>query len=424
MNQEIPSERNGLMFLCQRVLTEDPDLQKMLSSISSSRFCNYPNIGKEHYVSFVYGDYDVVPMTAVVEGQTIKLKGGKNGEVDGYIWRAYAPVAWNDMLDGEVTIKINAPNEPYVAFDYAVLDIKPITTPEPDTEFSFDNGVVVAYEEGNVCIDWLYDGGAYKGEMGIFILTGMEKLTSGSKEFNAEAVRRVLSNSQEGYLVISDPNEAECFSGQLSGESADWNSGKYNGIKCFDMRPCAWFATVLVPNSTFKELAKDPGTTGSSKRPLYSLVASNPAYGMYLGQVADINGLGNAFVYEDICASNSDKDYNDLIFQITGATTADIQTLDSLVWKKTRAARSGWTYWRTKSELGKQIIAHLESLHNVNSETEKLTVTLNGSGDINITDSQGGVIGKEGGYIAGALFGKDENGNQVRFSDKIRIRRL
>ncbi len=178
------------------------------------------------------------------------------------------------------------------------------------------------------------------------------------------------------------------------------------------MRPGAWFATVLVPNSTFKELAKDPGTTGSSKRPLYSLVASNPAYGMYLGQVADINGLGNAFVYEDICASNSDKDYNDLIFQITGATTADIQTLDSLVWKKTRAARSGWTDWRTKSELGKQIIAHLESLHNVNSETEKLTVTLNGSGDINITDSQGGVIGKEGGYIAGALFGKDENGNQ------------
>jgi len=181
------------------------------------------------------------------------------------------------------------------------------------------------------------------------------------------------------------------------------------------MRPGAWFATVLVPNSTFKELAKDPGTTSSFKRPLYSLVASNPAYGMYLGQVADINKLGNAFVYEDICASNSDKDYNDLIFQITGAATADIQTLDSLAWKvpaKTRAARRDWTDWRTDSELGRQIMEHLEALQSVNSETERITVTLDAPADIQISDSEGGVIGKEGGYIAGALFGTDENGNK------------
>lgn len=85
--------------------------------------------GVDHFVNFVYGDYDVNPMYAVVEGSTVTLLGNSDGGgLDGYIWRAYSPVAWSDMLDGEVRIEIVAPAEPWIVFDYALLDTKPIDT--------------------------------------------------------------------------------------------------------------------------------------------------------------------------------------------------------------------------------------------------------------------------------------------------------
>ena len=88
--------------------------------------------GKEHFVNLVYGDYDSDPMHAVVEGEDVGLLGNRDaGGLDGYIWRAYAPVAWSDMLDGEVLIDIVAPGEPYVVFDYALLDTEPISNPAP-----------------------------------------------------------------------------------------------------------------------------------------------------------------------------------------------------------------------------------------------------------------------------------------------------
>lgn len=87
-----------------------------------------PDFGVDHYVNLVYGDYDVNPMSAVVEGYSVPLLDNQAGGVDGYIWRAYAPVAWADMLDGQVTLDIVAPGEPYVVFDYALLDVEPLST--------------------------------------------------------------------------------------------------------------------------------------------------------------------------------------------------------------------------------------------------------------------------------------------------------
>ena len=83
--------------------------------------------GKDHFFSFVYADYDVNPMYAVIEGDKLNLLGNSDGGADGFIWRAYSVISWNDMLDGEVHIKIVAPGEPYVAFDYALLDLQPIS---------------------------------------------------------------------------------------------------------------------------------------------------------------------------------------------------------------------------------------------------------------------------------------------------------
>jgi hypothetical protein len=103
--------------------------------------------GLTHYASFVYGDYDVDPMYAIVEGVTVNLLGNQSAGADGHIWSAYAVVSWDDMLDGEVTIDIIAPNEPYVAFDYAVLDTEPIQTPAP--------GAVLLVGIGTGLVGWL-----------------------------------------------------------------------------------------------------------------------------------------------------------------------------------------------------------------------------------------------------------------------------
>ena len=95
--------------------------------------------GKNHYVSFLYADYDVGTMYAVVEGQQVILSGNSSAGTfqDGLIWRAYYEVPWADMLDGVVTIEIVAPEEPFIAFDYAQLDLSPISVP---TELTADAG--------------------------------------------------------------------------------------------------------------------------------------------------------------------------------------------------------------------------------------------------------------------------------------------
>ena len=107
--------------------------------------------GVDHFVNLVYGDYDVNPMSAVVEGDSVPLLDNQAGGVDGYIWRAYAPVSWSDMEDGEVTLNIVAPGEPYVTFDYALLDIEPLSTcpgiPAP--------GAVVLSALGAGLVGWL-----------------------------------------------------------------------------------------------------------------------------------------------------------------------------------------------------------------------------------------------------------------------------
>ncbi len=279
-------------------------------------------------------------------------------------------------------------------------------------ESPFKAGVFTVGTTGVVQFDWLYDGGMYKGELGIFSLKGMEDLTPGSAEFVAEAVRRVLSDSTEGHLVLSDPTEAAHFSGLLGGESSDWNKGEYTGVKSFEMEPGDFFATILVPNSTFTALAANPGTGDSHKRPLFSLVSSNPAYGMYLGQIADVNGKGMAYAYEDMNAATSDKDYNDLIVQISGAAIDEVPSLNDMTGSPKRSKardNSGWFDWRSETELGRVIMEHLDA-QVVSPETVWLSADVNFPADITVYAPDEESFGTKGGYIPGATFGTDIDG--------------
>ena len=315
------------------------------------------------------------------------------------------------LSEGDYTVSFTKDGYTFNAAQITAKDDKNpeplITKPYSDP---FKAGIFTADDCGIVRIDWLYDGGKYQGEFGIFNIAGMENLTPGSPEFIAEAVKRVMSNSDQGYLVFSDLSEGSRFSGILGNEIKDWNAGPYKGLKSFTMKPGSQFATVLVPNSTFASLAQNPATEDTNKRPLFSLVSSDHGYGTHIGQMADINGMGKAYSYEDKDAATSDKDFNDLIIQITGAT-GELPTIDSLKEKRSSREKREYGDWRD-SDFGKLILAHVESPP-ATEDSLSMTVTLNAPATLLVYDPTGKVIGKEGGTIAGANFELKTDGTQT-----------
>jgi hypothetical protein len=218
----------------------------------------------------------------------------------------------------------------------------------------FTSGTFVVGNTGQINIQFLYDGGAYKSEIGIFSLTGMEELIPGSAEFIKEAAKRALSHSQQGYIVISDANEAAKFTGDL-GEANNFNRGKIPGTRTFSMHPGDKFGIILIPNGTIEEVEENPELTGN-KQPLFSLATANPEDAFHVGQIADVTGEGNLFVMEDLRVDvGSDRDYNDLIFSLFGAT-GTVTILDELInpnldWRTTPTAQEIITYVQEQSAL-------------------------------------------------------------------------
>ena len=215
---------------------------------------------------------------------------------------------------------------------------------EPETTFT--SGYFTVGDEGKVSIDFLFDGGGYEGELAIFSLEGMDEFEPGSEEFIAEAASRAASNSELGHVVISDATEGARFDGEL-GES-DKNSGVYRGVREFEMKPGEQFGFMLVPNGTVEDVVDNPDI-GGTKRPLFSLATANPGDGFNVGQIADVTEDGNTFVIEDLRVDGkSDGDYNDLIFQVRGATGEAVD-LDEVI--------DEGKDWRD-SELGEAILEY------------------------------------------------------------------
>lgn len=215
-------------------------------------------------------------------------------------------------------------------------------------EFQFESGYFTVGESGEVTIDYLFDGGGYEGELAIFSLEGMEDLAPGSEAFIQEAANRALSESEMGYIVISDQTEGARFSGEL-GET-NKNAGDYLGAKTFQMKPGDKFGFMLVPNGEVSEVATNPAI-GGAKTPLFSLVEANPGEDAQLGQIVDVTGDGNTFVFEDLRTDGrSDRDYNDLIFQVRGAT-GEAALMDNFV-DPAKDWRSG--------DLGQALITYAE----------------------------------------------------------------
>ncbi|MEG4955183.1 DUF4114 domain-containing protein, partial [Microcoleus sp. F8-C5] len=228
-----------------------------------------------------------------------------------------------------------------------------VPTSDPVADNSFASGKFVVDSKGQVGIDFLFDGGLYKGQLAIISLKGMEKFSPGSEEFIKEAASRALSNSAKGHVVINDLSEGAKFTDNLP--EGNSNDGSYLGVKTFAMTPGEEFGVMLVPNGTVQEVLNNPAIAGD-KRPLFSMVTANPAEGFHVGQIADVTGSGKTFTMEDMRVDlGSDRDYNDFVFQVRGATGQAVN-LDSVInadkdWRKTDTGKDLIAYSQPDVEL-------------------------------------------------------------------------
>lgn len=87
--------------------------------------------GVDHFINLIFGDYDVIPASLYIDGVQVALTRQPSNQ-DGLVQLAYANVAWNYLLDGELIIDVYAPNEPYVAIDYAFLHTENTAAPVPE----------------------------------------------------------------------------------------------------------------------------------------------------------------------------------------------------------------------------------------------------------------------------------------------------
>lgn len=194
----------------------------------------------------------------------------------------------------------------------------------------FTSGFFTVGSTGHVVVDYLFDGGGYsQGELAMFSLQGLESLGLGSPEFFQEAARRALSNSTLGHVVVSDRVQGARFSGSLPWED-DFNSGDYLGGQTFAMNPGDRFGFMLVPNGTIQQVFDYPNAPGEL-RPLFSLGSANPNSAFQFSQIADVDGKGHTFTFEDLrLDGESDRDYNEFVIQVRGAIGAAV-SLDQVI---------------------------------------------------------------------------------------------
>jgi Domain of unknown function (DUF4114)/PAP2 superfamily len=178
--------------------------------------------------------------------------------------------------------------------------------------FAALDGVFTVGAGGLLSIDVLADNGDYQSQVGVFSLTGMENLKIGSADFMQEAARRATVGNGQGYLMFDDATQGARFDGELG--EANCNRNQYSGAKTVGFAAGEKVALILVPNGRLQDVAA--GNMGGAMRPLFSIAAANTDQVSQLAKVST-----NTFGWEDIGGKSfSDKDYNDLIIKVTGAS--------------------------------------------------------------------------------------------------------
>ncbi|NIP30326.1 MAG: hypothetical protein GTO02_09625 [Candidatus Dadabacteria bacterium] len=106
-----------------------PDGKSFIFTILVPEQCD-ADFGVDHFIDFVYADYDNFPANIVVDGVSHALN--LEEEQDGLVQTIRVPVPWVDLLDGMVEVTIDAVNEVYFAVDYVLLDADVLADSDSD----------------------------------------------------------------------------------------------------------------------------------------------------------------------------------------------------------------------------------------------------------------------------------------------------
>ncbi|MDJ1173314.1 XDD3 family exosortase-dependent surface protein, partial [Roseofilum capinflatum] len=255
--------------------------------------------------------------------------------------RPFAPTSGTGEDVDDTELEGDRPNPDTPTEDIAVIDsVEQAIVPTSGTLEELKTGEFIVGETGEVTVDFLFDGGGYKGEVAIFSLEGLEDLDPNSEEFRTEVLQRITDDSDLGQIIISDRTEGAKFTGELG--EVDRNSGDYSGAKTVQMQPGEKFAVVLAPKGKIEWAVDNPD------RPLMFSLDSQ--------QLADTTGEGQTFAWEDLDVDrNSDKDYNDLIFRVKGAK-GKADHIDNLidpgmVWQDTELGQAILDYGQPETYL-------------------------------------------------------------------------
>jgi hypothetical protein len=183
---------------------------------------------------------------------------------------------------------------------------------------NFAKGTFTVDADGGIEVDYLFDGGWFRGELAVFSLKGMESFTPGSKEFIKEAARRALTNSEQGRILVQDELEGAKFNAPLAWER-DFDTGEYRGVKAFNLTPGDEVALMLVQHTTVQKTWQNPNQTSQfGKMPIFSIPEANPRTSSAAGfEFVDVDGSG-MIALEDVPIQQADKDYNDMIVDLQG----------------------------------------------------------------------------------------------------------
>ncbi|MCT7963774.1 choice-of-anchor D domain-containing protein [Laspinema sp. D1] len=235
-----------------------------------------------------------------------------------------APIIQPDLLaPTQPVVTQPTPTDPSIGPTPTV----PVAPPSEPAEQN-PPGVFVVGNEGQINVEFLFDGSSNIAEMAVFSVEGMENLAIGSTEYMQEAARRALSRSSEGHVVISDRWQGARFSDTFNDfRDFNWNGGAYQGRQNFAMTPGTKFAMMLLPHGTVEDVLSDANRLQGVRVPLFSTQSTQ-------GQMVDLTGEGNTFGWDDQSLNGNSfqtPDYKDIIFKIEGATGEALPVDDLIV---------------------------------------------------------------------------------------------
>lgn len=183
---------------------------------------------------------------------------------------------------------------------------------------NFGAGAFTVGEAGKVSFDYLFDGSTLQGEVAIFNLEGMENYST--EEFIRQAALRALGNSPDfGYVVIAEQTEKAALTGSLE-SGISFNTENYSGTKTFDLRPGSRFGIMLLPQGNIQDLLANPNGN-NSQNPVFSIAATNPGESSQFAKLINLQADDNIFLFEEtLLTKNADRDYDDLVFRVIGAS--------------------------------------------------------------------------------------------------------